>query len=124
MKDQTQNPSSLNFANANKTNKKSQFYNHKQKDSKKRLFDVTANKNNPLYSYKELLLYGHTQTQFLKFLPPLKQLKKIRNFTPTYKKTTKNNLSTSQRLKTNLCTRKEHSYVYDRTQKQFFKISE
>ena len=50
MYDHTQTPSSLNFATANKTNKKSLFYNHKQKDSKKHLFDVTANKNNPLFS--------------------------------------------------------------------------
>ena len=50
MYDYTQNPSSLNFATANKTNKKSQIYNHKQKDSKKHLFDVIANKNNPLCS--------------------------------------------------------------------------
>ena len=31
--------------------------------------------------------------------------------------------STWNQVKTNLCPRKEHSYVYDRTQNQFFKIS-
>ena len=31
--------------------------------------------------------------------------------------------STWNRVKTNLCSRKEHPYVYDRTQKQVFKIS-
>ena len=120
MYDHKQNSSSLIFATANKTNKKSHFYNHKQKDSKKRLLDVIAIKNNTMAPSIELIVFGLNQKPIFDFSRPPTQLTRIRNCTTTYEKRTKNDFSTAQRLKTHLCEYKEHSYVYDNNQKQFF----
>ena len=118
-----QNSSYLKFMVANKTNKKSKFSNHKKKKTAKSVCSTRQRIKKNLCSRKELLLYGHTQKQFFKFLLLLTQLTKVRNCTTTYKKAIKKYLLTSQRLKSNLCDRDEHPYVYDYTQKLCFKIS-
>ena len=68
-------------------------------------------------------MYDQTQIQFLKFSNRYQNYTQNLKFTTSHKKTTKSDFSTSQRLKANLCARKEHSDVYEHTQKQFLKIS-
>ena len=69
MYDHTQTASSLNFATVTKTNKKSHVYNHKQKDSKKRLYDVTAQRiKTILYNRKKNSYFtGTLKNSFLIF---------------------------------------------------------
>ena len=109
-----------NFLNRTTTYKKTTknvFSKVTSKKKKNLCGQATARKEN---SY----MYDHSKKLVFKVLRPSTKLTKISILQTSCKKNTKSDCSTSQRLKTNLCTLKEHSCVYEHTQEQFLKISQ